>query len=294
MNIPENPALPGPAAFPTPRANTFEAPLGTDPNNPPWKLWGAALAWFASVVFLWLVPQVCALPYIATHYRASGPTKELLLNDKTFVLILVAGFIPAHLLTLLVAWLIASRVGKFSAFKTLGFSWPANFGFWKSTATAVALFLIAMAIIYKFGGQDTDLEKILRSSRAAAIVTAFVAAVTAPLVEEVIYRGLLYSALQRAAGVAAAIAIVALTFAGLHVLQYWPNFGAIAAISLLSLVLTFIRARTGRLLPCYVIHLVFNGIQSVIIVADPFVRSLFQTPHPDAAPALLCLFLKLL
>jgi membrane protease YdiL (CAAX protease family) len=241
------------------------------------------------------VPQFCALPYIATHYRASGgPTKELLLNDKTFILILVAGFIPAHLLTLLVAWLIASRVGKFSAFRTLGFSWPSNFGFWKSTGTAVALFLIAMAIIYKFGGQDTDLEKILRSSRWAAIVTAFVAAVTAPLVEEVIYRGLLYSALQRAAGVAAAIAIVALTFAGLHVLQYWPNFGAIAAISLLSLVLTFIRARTGRLLPCYVIHLVFNGIQSVIIVAEPLVRSLFQTPHPDAAPALLCLFLKLL
>ena len=293
MNTPENSALP--AAFPTPGANSVEAFSGLDPNNPPWKLWAAALAWFSSVIFLWLVPQFCALPYIATHYRESGgPTKELLLNDKTFVLILVAGFIPAHLLTLLVAWVIASRFGKFSAFRTLGFSWPANFGVWKSTATAIGLFLIAMAIIYKFGGQDTDLEKILRSSRPAAIVTAFVAAVTAPLVEEVIYRGLLYSALQRAAGVVSAIAIVALTFAGLHVLQYWPNFGAIATISLLSVVLTLVRARTGRLLPCYIIHLVFNGIQSVIIVAEPFVRSLFQTPHPNAAPALLYLFLKLL
>lgn len=248
----------------------------------------AALAWFASMILLWLIPQLCALPYIATHYRATGgPTRELLLNDKTFVLILVAGFIPAHLLTLLLAWAIASSFGKFSAFRTLGFSWPANFGLWRSTATAVGLFLIATAIIYKFGGQDTDLEKILRSSRGAAIVTAFVAAVTAPLVEEVIYRGLLYSALQRAVGVVAAIAIVAMTFAGLHVLQYWPNYGAIAAISLLSLVLTIVRARTGRLLPCYMIHLVFNGIQSVIIVAEPIVRSLLQTPHPDAAPAIL-------
>ena len=294
MNTPENSAL-SQAAFPTASTTISEAQPTIDPNNPPWKLWAAALVWLASIVFLWLIPQFCALPYIATHYRSiGGPTKELLLNDKTFILILVAGFIPAHLLTLLLAWAIASNFGKFSVFKTLGLSWPANFGFWKSTATAVGLFLIAMAIIYKFGGPDTDLEKILRSSRAAAIVTAFVAAVTAPLVEEVIYRGLLYSALQRAAGVIAAVAIVASTFAGLHVLQYWPNFGAISTISLLSLVLTVVRARSGRLLPCYVIHLVFNGIQSVIIIADPFVRSLFQTPHPDAAPALLQVFLKLL
>jgi len=288
VTTPENSALPGQVVFPTVSANTSEVPPPIDPNNPPWGLWAAALAWFASIVFIWLVPQLCALPYIATHYRAmGGPTKEQLLTDKTFVLILVAGFIPAHLLTVWLAWAIASRFGKLSAFKTLGLTWPANFGLWKSAATAVGLFLIAMAIIYKFGGQDTDLEKILRSSRGAAIVTAFVAAVTAPLVEEVIYRGLLYSALQRAAGVVAAIAIVAMTFAGLHVLQYWPNYGAIGAISLLSLVLTIVRARTGRLLPCYVIHLVFNGIQSVIIVAEPIVRSLFQTPHPDAAPAIL-------
>jgi len=295
VNTPENSALPGQAAFPTASTRISETQPANGPDNPPWKLWAAAFAWLASVVLLWLVPQFCALPYVATHYRAmGGPTKELLLNDKTFVLILVAGFIPAHLLTLMVAWAIASSFGKFSVVKTLGLSWPANFGFWKSTATAVALFLIAMVIIYKFGGQDTDLERILRSSRAAAIVTAFVAAVTAPLVEEVIYRGLLYSALQRAAGVIAAVAIVALTFAGLHVLQYWPNFGAISTISLLSLVLTLVRARTGRLLPCYVIHLVFNGIQSVIIIAEPFVRTIPPTPHPDAAPALLQLFLKLL
>ena len=254
----------------------------------------ASLAWLASVILLWLVPQFCAIPYIATHYRGMAPTKELLLNDKTFILILVAGFLPAHVLTLILAWAIASRLGKFSPLRTLGFSWPRNFGFWKSAALAMLLFLIAMLIISRFGGQDTDLEKILRSSRAAALITAFVAAVTAPLVEEVIYRGLLYSALQRVAGAVAAVAIVTLTFAGLHVLQYWPNAGAIAAISLLSLILTVVRARTGRLLPCYVIHLVFNGIQSVIIVADPYIRPIFETPHPDAAPALLHFLVKLL
>ena len=35
------------------------------------------------------------------------------------------------------------------------------------------------------------------------------------------------------------------------------------------------------------IHLVFNGIQSVIIVADPYIRSLIQTPQPEATPGIL-------
>lgn len=295
MNTPEDSGV---AEQVTSFTSAAPAPTETrstvDPSNPPWGLLQASLAWLASVILLWLVPQFCAIPYIATHYRGMAPTKELLLNDKTFILILVAGFLPAHVLTLLLAWAIASRLGKFSPLQTLGFNWPRNFGLWKSTAVAIVLFLLAMLIISKFGGQDTDLERILRSSRAAALITAFVAAGTAPLVEEVIYRGLLYSALQRVAGAVAAVAIVTLTFAGLHVLQYWPNAGAIAAISLLSLILTVVRARTGRLLPCYIIHLVFNGIQSVIIVADPYIRPIFETPHPDAAPAILHFLVKLL
>ena len=70
--------------------------------------------------------------------------------------------------------------------------------------------------------------------------------------------------------------VVASMFAGLHVYQYRQNIGAILSISLLSLVLTMIRARTGRLLPCFVIHLVFNGIQSLIIVLEPYLRTLLE------------------
>ena len=152
----------------------------------------------------------------------------------------------------------------------------------KSVGLAILLFLIAWLILLKFGGQETDLERILQSSRAAALITAFLATATAPLVEEVVYRGLLYSAFQRVIGPVFAVIVVASIFAGLHVLQYWPNAGAISAITLLSVVLTVVRARTGRLLPCFVIHLVFNGIQSLIIVFDPYLRALYHSWHPDA------------
>jgi membrane protease YdiL (CAAX protease family) len=273
-------------------ATVSEASIGPsdniDPDNPPWGVVQAFLTWAASVVLLWLVPQLCALPYIATHYRGmAGPTREMLRADTTFIVILIAGFLPAHLLTLLVTWAVSSRLGKFRPWKTLGLSWPRNFGPWKSIGLAVLMSGIAMLIIYFFGQQETEIERILRSSRTAAILTAIVASTTAPLVEEMIYRGILYSALQRVTGAALAVAIVTLLFAGLHVLQYWPNFGAISAITLLSLVLTVIRARTGRLLPCYMIHLVFNGISSVIIVADPYIRPVIENPQPEAVPAII-------
>ena len=67
-------------------------------------------------------------------------------------------------------------------------------------------------------------------------------------------------------------------FTLVHVPQYLPNWGVIAAVGLLSVVLTIVRAVTGRLLPCVVIHLIFNGVQSIIIVANP------SAPTPPVAP----------
>jgi membrane protease YdiL (CAAX protease family) len=252
-----------------------------DPDNPPWTLLQALLVWAASVLLL-LVPQICALFYVAYHYEGVIPTKAVLFADKTFFLILVSVLLPVHILTLGLIWAVATVRGKISAKKALGWSWPTNFGVVKSVALAIFLFLIAMLITYRFGGQDTDVERLLQSSRAAALITAVLAATTAPLVEEAIYRGLLYSAFRRVIGPVFAVVVVASMFAGLHVLQYWPNAGAISAITLLSVVLTIVRARTGRLLPCFVIHLVFNGIQSLIIIFEPFVRALYHSRHPDA------------
>jgi len=47
-------------------------------------------------------------------------------------------------------------------------------------------------------------------------------------------------------------------------------------ITLLSVSLTLVRARTGNLLPCYVMHLVFNGIQGVFLVVEPFIEKYAQ------------------
>lgn len=264
-------------------ANQQPAPLQNqlDPDNPPWTLLQAILTWFGSVALLFL-PQILAIPYLISHYRGTKPTAEVLFADKTFILIIVFGIVPAHALILLLAWAVVTRLGKLSWKKVLGWDWKPTFRLRQSVAVAILLFIVAMIVIYKFGGQETDLEKLLQSSRVAALAIAVIAATSAPLVEEIIYRGILYSALQRALGPFLAVGVVTLMFAGLHVVQYWPDFGAISAIALLSLAITVVRARTGRLLPCFVIHLVFNGIQSLIIILDPYLRALYHLWRHDA------------
>jgi membrane protease YdiL (CAAX protease family) len=244
-------------------------------KNPPWSLLAAVLTWIASVVLLFL-PQVFAIPYVALHYRNAQPTAETLMADKTLVLILIAGVLPAHLITLAIVWAIATRFGKFSIVQTLGLSWNGKFTLARSIGLAIILYGAAFLLTLAFGGQGTALDRLVESSRAAALMIAFLAVATAPIVEESIYRGILYPAIERVSGARIAVILVTVLFAVPHVPQYWPNIAVILSITVLSVALTVLRARTGRLLPCIAVHFVFNGIQSVIIVAEPYLRAVLE------------------
>jgi membrane protease YdiL (CAAX protease family) len=263
-------------------------------DNPPWGLGLATLTWFLSVGLLLLVPPVFSLPYLLYRYRDAGsPTREILLSDKNFIFFNILGVIPVHVLTFALVWAVATRFGRYPFWRVLGWSWSPRFGFWKSVGLAILLLAIGIAIISRFGGEPTDMEKIILSSRLNACTTAFLATATAPLVEELIYRGILYSALHRALGMGGAVVIVMGLFTLVHVPEYWPNFGALSAILLLSFALTLVRARTGRLLPCYVIHLVFNGVQSLMIVFAPYlpdVDKMLQRRATGAVLIRLCAF----
>jgi len=115
-------------------------------------------------------------------------------------------------------------------------------------------------------------------------LVAFFATFTAPIVEEVVYRGVLYSAFQKKFGLAASVIFVTLLFTIVHVPQYSvngvPDYASVITLLVLSLVLTLIRAKTGNLLPCIVLHTVFNGIQSLFLILEPFLPS-SDTTTPD-------------
>jgi CAAX protease family protein len=261
-----------------------------------WRPWfeagKAVLIWVVSVIFLLFVPVIVALPYMVYRIFTSGaPSPEAIQSDKTLIFLSVLGILPTHLLTLVVTWMIVSEGGRRPFWKTIGFDWPEGtnkkIGTMLSVALALALLGLAWLVTSLFGGQKTQLDLLIESSRATRFATAFVALATAPLVEEVIYRGVLYPAVEKVArmvmlvlnpalekpiGMGVAVTFVSLLFAGVHVFQYYNNISVILVITILSITLTVMRAITGKIYPSFIIHLVFNGIQSIILVLSPFLE----------------------
>lgn len=245
-----------------------------NPDNPPWGVLTAVLAWLGSVVLLLGVQFLVIIPYALYRYRGTGfeQVGQSIQKDPTAILLSVLSTIPAHLLTIGLVWAVVTGMGKRPFWRTLGWGWSRNIGPWKSIGVAVLVLMVGGLLTQLVGGEETAVDQIVNSSMAARVAIAVLATVTAPLVEEMIYRGLLYSAFRRVAGMVWAVVVVSFLFTFVHFFQYSNNLGVIAAISIFSLSLTLMRAYTGRLLPCYVMHLVFNGIQAIGIIFGPYMQ----------------------
>lgn len=80
----------------------------------------------------------------------------------------------------------------------------------------------------------------------------------APAAEETLFRGYLYPVLARALGVEGGILVTGLLFGALHARQLWGGWGQIALITLVGIVLTYVRARTGTVLASWLLHFGYN------------------------------------
>jgi membrane protease YdiL (CAAX protease family) len=259
-------------------------PPAHDPDNPPYGIWAALGLLLSSFVMMGVIQTVLVIAYAVYRHVSLAPqaVAQFAIKDAGAIAVALVALVIAHVLTLALAWALVTKVGKFPFLGTLGWDWRGGLGFWRCVGLALLLYGVGLSIIWLTGSPENELERILRSSRTAALITAFAATVTAPIVEEIVFRGMLYSTVRRLLGSAWAVTLVFLLFALIHVPQYLPSYGVIATILLLSFVLTLVRARTGRLLPCVVIHTVFNGVQSLAIVFAPYLEKFLPEQAPPA------------
>lgn len=254
-----------------------DAPPPT-PDNPPWGAGTALGVWLVSVLFLMFVPMLLVVPYLIA--KDAPFNVETLGSNPTVLALSLLGTLPAHLLTLLLVWAVVTAWRKRDFAATIGWKMAGASEIVWCVLLGVGLYFLASLTVYFLGsGKETSLEAILRSSPLARYTGAFLAAVTAPVVEELVYRGVLYSGLRKAANAPMAVILVTFLFTLVHVEQYKTNPAVILVILLLSLALTMTRVHTGRVLPCVLIHLVFNGIQSVLLAFG-----LEAEKAPEAAP----------
>ena len=299
-----------------------------NPDDPPWGVGAAMLVWVSSILLMIIIPLFAVVPYLVVHYGGSDMQRagQAIANDPTALLITLAATLPTHAATLAIVWAVVTGFGKRPFWRTLGWAWGERFGFWSSVGVAALLLLGGGLVAAWLGGEKTPFEEMLESSAAARFMTAALATVTAPLVEELVFRGVAYPALQRAlarlisllkvltapggtrlvadtrgmfgrtaltltrlvnravlyvltlfgaldarqGGVVWGVFLVSALFLSVHVPQYKNNLGVIAAVGMLSVALTTVRALTGRVLPCFIIHLVFNGVQVANLIYEYF------------------------
>ena len=256
------------------------------PDNPPWNGWLAIGVWVLSVVIVLLTPVIFVAPYLFSQKidMTDNPRlREFLLRDPTAVMLQLAPIILAHGLTLLIAWFVVTRGNTYSFRQTLGWK-MGKFRWWYALLITFAFYALAILLMSVFTDVENEFEVMIKSSRYAVYLVAFFATFTAPLVEEVIYRGLLYSSFQRRFGAGVAISLVTILFTIVHVPQYsvgaTPDYATVIALLLLSLTLTCLRAATGNLLPCIVLHTVFNGLSSAMLLAEPYLNAVEPVVPP--------------
>lgn len=113
---------------------------------------------------------------------------------------------------------------------------------------------------------QTPLSEVLETTESLGLIVTFffLALITAPLIEEIIFRGYFYHVIKQWAGSRWALYAISLTFAVLHVGQYWGDWLAIAMVGVLGFTLTILRAWTGTTLASVVTHYVYNGGVTII------------------------------
>jgi membrane protease YdiL (CAAX protease family) len=148
----------------------------------------------------------------------------------------------------------------------LGFRPPASW--WRALGIAVLVVLAVLAAgaaVAPFGdpGREQGLVPPDWNSHRIAQFTAFaiIVALVGPIVEELLFRGVGYGLLEPF-GRGRAIIVVGIAFALIHGLV--AGFPVIAAF---GIGITYLRSRTGSILPCIALHACYNGLGLALGVA---------------------------
>ena len=249
------------------------------PNNPPWNSVAAFMFCCASFLLIPIVQFIFITPYLRIYKINFTSQKEMaafLMSDPTAAILQIGATIPAHIVTLVLGWFIVTRFNQFSFKEMLGWKWG-GFKWWHTILLVVGIYALMFVLTKVFGQQENSLDKFLKSSRYVVFLVAFVATFSAPIVEEVVYRGVLYSAFQKSFGIPIAVVFVTLVFALIHFPQYWGDYSTLIALTTLSLLITMIRVKTNNLLPCILFHFAINAFYSLVLILEPYL----PTP-PDA------------
>jgi membrane protease YdiL (CAAX protease family) len=197
------------------------------------------------------------LAYVA-HFSGERPAKDVAYRWDSSILGLVE-----YAVVFGVVWLLTIGLDRRSF---LAFRRPTSW--WRaagiSALVLVAVFVVSAAVA-PLGNPEKEQGLIPTrfDSHRIAPFAAYVAVVTvvAPIVEELMFRGVGYGLLQRF-GRTSAVVLAGIAFALVHGLV--AGFPVIAAF---GIGLAYLRARTKSIYPCILLHASFNAVGLALGIA---------------------------
>lgn len=129
-------------------------------------------------------------------------------------------------------------------------------------------FILAIPLYFLFPFQDfnkTPISQVLHSGKGVLIFCIFGTFIT-PCFEETVFRGFLYGPIEKKWGYKTAIWIITTLFILVHVTTYWGYLASLIVITPVAIVLTWIRARRGSIIPGIFLHILYNLTSFVLFL----------------------------
>jgi uncharacterized protein len=123
---------------------------------------------------------------------------------------------------------------------------------------------------------EMPIEQLLQD-RHTAFLLLVMSVTVAPLFEETIFRGYLYPVVARTFGIIPGVVFTGLIFGLMHASQLGGNLPQIALLVAVGIVFTGVRAKTGSVLPGYLVHVSYNSFISIAFLIAS--RGLRHMPH---------------
>ena len=217
----------------------------------PWSSWQVLV-----VLVLFAIIQVVVSLVLSKAFMSKDATTPPPVGVLFMGVVLIS-----HAAGWLMAWILVTRIHGWPFVQGLGFRrWPlSRLAFIFGAAILVYGLAMLPALAHPPPPERTNLFlEIFRSGGLNLALLLAVAVIFAPLMEEVLFRGLLFPALRRRFSFTVAALHTTLLFTALHFTQtgsYWP---AMVGIFLCGACLAWLRERTGSLWPPVVFHMGFN------------------------------------
>lgn len=137
---------------------------------------------------------------------------------------------------------------------------------------AVGVFMVfsvtLMAMVVEIPDKAYPMLELFKDREALWILGAF-GVLVAPAIEEIVFRGFLYAALENAHGSGIALLATSALFSLVHGTQYGWQWQNLLILLWVGLILGAIRAQTGSTKATTLVHASYNGLLFAILILAP-------------------------